>query len=75
LFIAGKNMLLLCNVWDAQNIWEHAVLPITKEKINQLLQNRPKPVFAINSYTSGAIVGRSHTLQSKSIFLPAMNNY
>jgi len=33
-------------------------LPITKEKINQLLQNRPKPVFAINSYTSGAIVGR-----------------
>jgi len=55
--------------WDAQNIWEHAVLPITKEKINQLLQNRPKPVFAINSYTSGAIVGRiPHIAKQKHIF-------
>jgi len=44
--------------WDAQNEWEHAVLPITKEKIDILLQNKPKPIFALDSYTSGAIIGR-----------------
>jgi len=44
--------------WNAQNEWDHAVLPITKQRISELLQNHPRPVFAINTYTSGAIVGR-----------------
>jgi len=67
--------------WRVQQEWQHAVLPISKSQIDNLLHNRQKPLFELQPYMSGTIVGRSPKLDkqlldftgNEQIFIPNGN--